>query len=187
MDSLTNHVATDLAGYARLLHAGILRVESSPRVDRAVDALNHFYRHPDNPSLPLMLYVREVASALLGVVKEQKTVQACYRFLFAIDDELGVDRVVSLRALATGIRRGTHVLVDVHGDSPPQLRETGPIVVLTGNSPLDVIEVRDHVARLRMQYVGRQIVSFLGGMSEIAALAVHNSKFSADAISVDDV
>ena len=188
MESLTSPVASmDLASYARQLHAGLLRVEACPQVDRGVDVLNHFYRYPDSPSLQLLLYVREIASALLGVVKDPKTVQACYRFLFAIDDELGVDRVVSLRALSTGIRRGTHVLVDVHAQGPPRLLETGPIVALTGSSPVDVIEVRDQVARLRMMCPGRQIVSFLGGISEITALAAHHSKFGAEAITIDEV
>ena len=54
-------------------------------------------------------------------------------------------------------------------------------MVLTGASPAAVIEVRDHVARLRAQHPGRQIVSFLGGVSEMGALGALNKKFHVEA------
>ena len=144
-------------------------------------ALAHYSRF-QTADVALLLHLRACASKLLAdLAGDTKAFQCGYRFLFAVDDELGSDRVVSLRALSSGIRHGSHTVIALTPSEPlPKLDETGPIVAVCGPTPDHMTEVRDAVARLRAQHPSRQIVSYLGGQSEIGVLGAQVPKFAVD-------
>ena len=177
MESLTSVPSGDIKTHARLLRAALLKT-TGIAVNQTIESLEQFERWYDTDAMMLTLYVRSCVSSQLNHLDDPKTIQAAYRFLFAVDDEIGTERVISVRALSSGARHGTHVLYDISSGSIPQVEDTGPIVVIQGTSTNDAIDVRDAVARLRAQHPNRRFVAFLGGQSEIDALAKHNAKFA---------
>ena len=176
MESLTSATCgEDLKGLARALRSALLKGEL--KSDQAVQALEQFERWAVERDVLLLLYVRSCVSALLSAIHEAKVMQAAYRFIFALDDELGADRVVSLRALVSGVKHGTHRLYTISNGELPTLDADGPICVVMGRTTDDAIEVRDAVTRLRVHYPDRRIVSYLGGQTEIDALGSKNQKY----------
>lgn len=179
-----------LVASGRLIRASMLKQASSYDVDRSVSILSHIetFRTDKTASKSLLLYLRECMSAVLSAPLDAKSTQLVYRYVFMIDDMLTAAGAISLRALSSGVKKGSHVLINAtsYADSDALLTDARAVIdakepsviVVHGASPDDIVEVHVAAALLRKNCEDVQTVSYLGGTSEMATLASIDKRFA---------